>query len=180
LTTPLYIIIIEKRESELHGPSGITELLESQRSVILLIERSNSEDDTEEPRKPGDSMPPVHLKSSTSDRSYLPMSQAQTHAQSALRAFIVHSDDNVANLVGPGQQGQSVECAVHGANGAETIELLEAIPSNHKFARRDIESSEPIIKYGLSIGTASKTIKRGEHVHTHNIESNRGRGDLRK
>jgi altronate dehydratase small subunit len=33
------------------------------------------------------------------------------------------------------------------------------------------------MKYGLSIGTASQNIKAGDHVHVHNVESNRGRGD---
>lgn len=107
------------------------------------------------------------------------MTQAQTDTGTALRALIVHPDDNVANLIGPGKSGQRVHCTVEGRDGVETIELLDDLPSNHKLARRDIKPEEPIIKYGLNIGTASQSIRRGQHVHAHNIESNRGRGDLK-
>ena len=108
------------------------------------------------------------------------MAQEQMQTSAVLRALIVHSEDNVANLIGRGTSGQAVRCTVEGHSDTETIELLDDLPSNHKLARRDIENGEPIIKYGLSIGTASRPIRRGEHVHAHNIESNRGRGDLQK
>jgi altronate dehydratase small subunit len=108
------------------------------------------------------------------------MTEAQARAQDALRALIIHPGDNVANLIGPGTQGHLVRCRVEGQEETEMIELLDDLPSNHKLARRDIAAGEPIIKYGLSIGTASRAVRRGEHVHAHNIESNRGRGDLRK
>ena len=96
----------------------------------------------------------------------------------SLRALIIHPDDNVANLIGAGKKGESVECAVEGTEGTETVTLLDDIPSNHKFAPVDIRSGEQITKYGLNIGRASCDIRPGQHVHVHNIESNRGRGDL--
>jgi altronate dehydratase small subunit len=98
----------------------------------------------------------------------------------SLRALIIHPDDNVANLIGPGSKGESVECTVEGRTKTTTIALLDDIPANHKFARNDIKAGAPIIKYGLSIGRASRNIKAGQYVHVHNIESNRGRGDLKK
>jgi altronate dehydratase small subunit len=106
------------------------------------------------------------------------MVDAQPQANGALRALIIHPDDNVANLIGAGSRGQSVRCTVEGQSASETVELIDDLPSNHKIARRDIAADEPILKYGLSIGKASRAIRRGEHVHAHNIESNRGRGDL--
>jgi altronate dehydratase small subunit len=108
------------------------------------------------------------------------MTQAQKEGQTTLRALIVHPDDNVANLIGPGRKGDVVRCTVKGREGVETIELLDDLPSNHKLARRDIEAGEPIIKYGLNMGKASQAIERGRHVHAHNVESNRGRGDLQR
>ncbi|MDX1673163.1 MAG: UxaA family hydrolase [Longimicrobiales bacterium] len=98
--------------------------------------------------------------------------------QAQLRGLVVHPEDNVVNLVGPGEAGRTVHCVVEGRDEAEQIELRDDIPSNHKLARRDIAVGEAIVKYGLSIGKASAAIDRGEHVHVHNIESNRGRGDL--
>ena len=96
----------------------------------------------------------------------------------SLRALIISPQDNVANLIGPGDKGQSVECTVEGEDAKQTVTLLDDIPSNHKFAPTDIKAGDPIIKYGLDIGRASCDIKEGQYVHIHNIESNRGRGDL--
>lgn len=96
----------------------------------------------------------------------------------SLRALIIHPDDNVANLIGPGRKGESVKCTVEGENATTNISLLDDIPANHKFARVNIKAGEPITKYGLTMGRASCDIKAGQYVHVHNIESNRGRGDL--
>jgi len=95
-----------------------------------------------------------------------------------LRALIIHPDDNVANLIGPGRKGQAVECSVEGRQDKTTITLADDIPANHKLARADVRAGSAIVKYGLSIGKASCDIRQGQHVHVHNIESSRGRGDL--
>jgi altronate hydrolase len=44
----------------------------------------------------------------------------------------------------------------------------ERIPAGHKMAASQINSGSPIIKYGQTIGFASKNILPGNHVHTHN------------
>lgn len=46
------------------------------------------------------------------------------------------------------------------------------VENGHKYARRDIKCGENIIKYGFPIGHATCDIKRGEHVHTHNMKTN--------
>lgn len=46
------------------------------------------------------------------------------------------------------------------------------IENGHKYAVRDIEKGENIIKYGMPIGRATEPIKKGEHVHTHNVKTN--------
>jgi altronate dehydratase small subunit len=61
-----------------------------------------------------------------------------------------------------------------------SVVVCSDIPFGHKFATRDIPCHEPVIKYGESIGRATKAIKTGEHVHVHNVESERGRGDWTK
>ena len=58
------------------------------------------------------------------------------------------------------------------------VVLLESIKSGHKFALQNIMKGDLIIKYGEAIGKASCNITKGEHVHIHNIEGIRGRGDL--
>lgn len=50
--------------------------------------------------------------------------------------------------------------------------VLINIEDGHKYARRDIAAGENIIKYGQPIGHATESIKKGEHVHTHNMKTN--------
>lgn len=45
------------------------------------------------------------------------------------------------------------------------------IALGHKIASRDISEGEKIIKFNVSIGSASGLIKKGEHVHIHNMKS---------
>jgi altronate dehydratase small subunit len=61
--------------------------------------------------------------------------------------------------------------------GRVTILVTEKIPFGHKFALRLIKKGEKITKYGETIGLATKEIQTGQHVHVHNLESRRGRGD---
>ena len=46
------------------------------------------------------------------------------------------------------------------------------LDDGHKYALRDIAEGEDIIKYGNPIGHATCDIKKGEHVHTHNVKTN--------
>ncbi len=64
--------------------------------------------------------------------------------------------------------------------GGGEVKLVEDVPFGHKVALLDIERGDIVVKYGQSIGLATRDIRRGEHVHVHNVESRRGRGDLRK
>ncbi len=41
----------------------------------------------------------------------------------------------------------------------------------HKIAARNIAAGEKIVKYGAPIGSATRDIRTGEHVHLHNIKS---------
>jgi hypothetical protein len=43
---------------------------------------------------------------------------------------------------------------------------------------RTIPAGASVIKYGSAIGVATREIAPGTHVHTHNVSSARGRGDL--
>ncbi len=50
------------------------------------------------------------------------------------------------------------------------------IENGHKFALSDIRKGESVIKYGFPIGVATEDIKKGDHVHTHNVKT--GLGEL--
>ncbi len=92
------------------------------------------------------------------------------------QAIVVHESDNVATSLRDLKNGEEV-CLEIGDAECELV-LLNDISFAHKFALKNIDIGENIIKYGEVIGKASKPIKTGEHVHVHNIESTRGRGDL--
>lgn len=52
---------------------------------------------------------------------------------------------------------------------AEGLQALDAIPSGHKIATRDLQAGQALRRYGQIIGFASQPIKAGEHVHVHNL-----------
>lgn len=51
------------------------------------------------------------------------------------------------------------------------VYIPDAIAIGHKIAEDFIESGEKIIKYGVSIGSATTKIAIGMHVHLHNMKS---------
>ncbi len=80
--------------------------------------------------------------------------------------------DNVATALDALDVGRQLRI------GDGTITVMEPIPRGHKIAVRAINQGEAVVKYGSAIGTASADIGAGAHVHTHNVASARGRGDL--
>lgn len=54
------------------------------------------------------------------------------------------------------------------------ITLNDDIARGHKFALKDIKADEPVIKYGFPIGYAKEDIKKGCHIHVHNLRTGLG------
>ncbi len=73
----------------------------------------------------------------------------------------IHQDDVVAVALEPLSEGSQVL----------GVTLLENIPQGHKFALKNLEPGDRIIKYGYAIGEASCPIKAGQHVHVHNTHT---------
>ena len=93
-------------------------------------------------------------------------------------AIKVNDDDNVATIFAQDTRGGSEIEVIDKKGRGEKLAVLGDIPYGHKIALADLEPGAPVIKYGESIGAASRAVKRGEHVHVHNLDSMRGRGDL--
>lgn len=55
-------------------------------------------------------------------------------------------------------------------NKLDNVEIN--LENGHKYALRDINEGENVIKYGNPIGHATMDIKKGEHIHTHNMKTN--------
>lgn len=81
--------------------------------------------------------------------------------------IIINEKDNVATALQDFHKGQNVA----------GVTLQEDIQSGHKFALKDINAKELVIKYAEAIASASCDIKAGQWVHIHNTEGIRGRGD---
>ena len=54
-----------------------------------------------------------------------------------------------------------------------SVRLTEAVPLGHKLALTDIAAGQEIIEYGQPVGIATRDIRRGDHVHLHNVRSAR-------
>lgn len=91
-------------------------------------------------------------------------------------AIAIKPNDNVATAIRNLQPGQEVTVGI--GDKMRCLTLRQAIDYGHKLAIRDIACGEEIIKYAAVIGKATQDISIGEHVHVHNVESLRGRGDL--
>ncbi|MBU2509865.1 UxaA family hydrolase [bacterium] len=92
-----------------------------------------------------------------------------------LQAIIVNKNDNVATALRHLESGDTVRIDI--GNTTLEIQLTQSIQFGHKFALDDIQAGNTVIKYGEKIGIASSNIIRGQHVHLHNVEGFRGRGD---
>ncbi|MDD1773707.1 MAG: UxaA family hydrolase [Methanomassiliicoccales archaeon] len=91
------------------------------------------------------------------------------------KAIRMNDRDNVATAIGDLASGEKVVVK----NGKEMEVTVRAdIQFGHKFAVKSIGKGDDVMKYGEVIGRATKDIAKGDHVHVHNIESLRGRGDI--
>ncbi len=82
--------------------------------------------------------------------------------------LIIHPRDNVGVALRTLDTGE-----LAAAKGMETFPVLERILAGHKIALRDVYQGDEIIKYGETVAVCARNIKKGEWVHTHNLESKR-------
>lgn len=92
------------------------------------------------------------------------------------RALLMRPSDNVLTALTRIPEGEVVRWQRDGVQ--QSTIALQIIPFGHKLACADIRAGDPVVKYGEPIGRATQDIRAGQHVHTHNTESQRGRGDL--
>lgn len=88
-------------------------------------------------------------------------------------AIAVDPRDNVAVMLRDVAAGDEVLVRVGTAN--ERLVAAEAVQLGHKIARRPIASGSQVLKYGEVIASAQMDISAGQHVHVHNVASNRAR-----
>ncbi len=57
------------------------------------------------------------------------------------------------------------------ALNGKPLTVTAALGIGHKVAAEAIAVGAKIVKYGAAIGSATRDISPGEHVHTHNVQS---------
>jgi len=60
---------------------------------------------------------------------------------------------------------------VMGQTRVSSIEIVDRVQAGHKIAVCDIEAGQDVIKFGVPIGIATRTIRAGQWVHLHNCRS---------
>lgn len=86
-----------------------------------------------------------------------------------VNALIIEPHDSVAVAVEPLQTGSE---ALYKVNGEDRkITITADVPIYHKFAVVELKKGDEVYKYGEVIGRATRDIRVGEHVHTHNVAS---------
>ncbi|MDT7889673.1 MAG: UxaA family hydrolase [Desulfurococcales archaeon] len=92
------------------------------------------------------------------------------------RGLIHSKEDDVCVAITDIKAGEEVICAyLENPSDYIVVKSLQDIPLGHKIALRDLKRGEKVLKYGRAIGEAVQDIRRGEHVHIHNIRSLRWR-----
>lgn len=87
-----------------------------------------------------------------------------------LNAKLIDDLDNVIVATCEIKKGEEVRYLT-GTEQEECLSVKDSIPLFHKIARSELQKGKDIIKYGHCIGIAATDIKKGEHVHTHNVKN---------
>ena len=87
--------------------------------------------------------------------------------------IIIHDEkDNVGVVVIEKiTPNQDYACWIMENDKTINIQSLNEILLGHKIAMVDLNECDTILKYGHDIGKVVKSIKKGEHVHVHNVKT---------
>ncbi len=87
--------------------------------------------------------------------------------------IIIHDEkDNVGVVViEKVTPNQDCNCWIMKNDKSVSIQSKDEISLGHKIAMVDLNEGDSILKYGQDIGKVVKSIKKGEHVHVHNVKT---------
>ena len=87
--------------------------------------------------------------------------------------LIIHDEkDNVGVVViETTKKGQDCNAWIMENVKSIKVPSLNEVPLGHKIALQDLKEGDTILKYGHDIGKVVKSIKKGEHVHVHNVKT---------
>ena len=87
--------------------------------------------------------------------------------------IIIHDEnDNVGVVViDSTKKDQEYNCWIMESDKTARIQSINNIPLGHKIALKDFKEGDTILKYGHDIGKVVTPIKKGDHVHVHNVKT---------
>lgn len=88
--------------------------------------------------------------------------------------YLVHgAADTVGVMAVDVKKGQPLTGWAMTTDKTLRAKAAQKIPLGHKIALIDIAKGDGVVKYDEAIGVATKPIKKGQHVHTHNLKTSR-------
>lgn len=81
------------------------------------------------------------------------------------RLLFLNPKDNVCTAITPITRGTALQIS------GNTVVTRDNIPLGFKIAGCNIATHDSVIKYGVSIGSATRDIYLGDLVHLHNMKS---------
>ena len=89
--------------------------------------------------------------------------------------LLVHDPaDNVGVVVVVGlAAGTDMLSVVTHDNSDFRMAVAMDVPIGHKVALRDLAVGDTVVKYGQDIGRIVAPVRKGEHVHVHNLKTKR-------
>ncbi|TKC79925.1 hydrolase [Trinickia terrae] len=90
---------------------------------------------------------------------------SERQLQTDRRLILLNPGDNCLIAAARLEAGTTVEIE------GERVTLAKTIDLGHKVAREPLEKDAKVLRYGAVIGHVTVPVARGEHLHTHNLES---------
>jgi (2R)-sulfolactate sulfo-lyase subunit alpha len=88
--------------------------------------------------------------------------------------FLVHEKaDSVGVATVDLKAGETAAGTYMDDQSSIAINALQDIPLGHKIALKDHVEGDTVYKYGHDIGKVVAAIRKGDHVHTHNLKTKR-------
>jgi len=89
--------------------------------------------------------------------------------------FLVHeAADGVGVVVVEGlKAGQELTGWVMKEDQTIKVKINNDIPIGHKLALKDYNVGDTVMKYNTDIGKIVAAVKKGDHVHVHNLKTKR-------
>jgi (2R)-sulfolactate sulfo-lyase subunit alpha len=87
--------------------------------------------------------------------------------------IIIHDESDNVGVVVVEKITPNQDCSCWIMENDKTINIasLNEISLGHKIAMIDFKEGDTIMKYGHDIGKVVQPIKKGEHVHVHNVKT---------